>query len=478
MHRRQHGQIELRHGLDCDRLRQQRNGRAHHADRVEPSLSDRRRRPGPLRVGHERVDLVVRADRLGRRRLTPVGGRWQDARVEKLSAGQARRMALAAQGLNRPRPAGVTDRRHLRRVLLQTNALQIDSVNVLTRAHYLPLWSRIGAYPRDALDRMAYRDRELFEYWGHEAALLPVSMHPLWRWQMDRAQQLVDRWGHIQQVLRAAPGLIDHVLAIVREKGPVSARDIAQEESRSKENWGWNWSREKTVLEYLFYAGLVTTADRRNFERVYDLTERVIPRAVLDLPTPTPEDAHRQLLLIAARSCGVPTLADLADYFRLKVPVARPRVQELVEAGDLVEVTVTGWAKSAYVVPGTTVPRRAEGRALLVPFDPLIWFRERTERLFGFRYRIEIYVPAHKRIHGYYVMPFLLDDALVARVDLKSDRQAGVLRVQSAWAEPDAPAGAAEALTEELQALADWLGLDGVEASGRGSLALPALARR
>src|SRR4051794_10431896 len=387
-------------------------------------------------------------------------------------------MALAAQGLNRPRPDAVTDRRHLRRVLHHTNALQIDSVNVLTRAHYLPAWSRIGPYSRDALDRMAYRDRELFEYWGHEAALLPVSMHPLWRWQMERAQQLVDRWGHIQRVLRDAPGLIDHVLAIVRDKGPVSARDIAQEENRSKENWGWNWSREKTVLEYLFYAGLVTTADRRNFERVYDLTDRVIPRTVLDLPAPTAEEAHRQLLVIAARSCGVATVADLADYFRLKVPVARPRVQELVEAGELLEVTVTGWGKPAYVAPGTTVPRRAEGRALLGPFDPLIWVRERTERLFGFRYRIEIYVPVHKRLHGYYVLPFLLDDALVARVDLKSDRQAGVLRVQAAWAEPEAPGGTAEALTEELQALAEWLGLDGVEASGQGSLALPALARR
>jgi len=398
--------------------------------------------------------------------------------VDRLSAGQARRMALAAQGLNRSRPEAGTDRRHLRRVLQHTNALQIDSVNVLTRAHYLPAWSRVGSYSRDALDRMAYRDRELFEYWGHEAALLPIAMHPLWRWQMKRAERLVDRWGHIQQVLRDAPGLVDHVLALVRDTGPVSARDIAQVESRSKENWGWNWSREKTVLEYLFYAGFVTTADRRNFERVYDVTERVIPPAVLELPTPSEEEAHRQLLLIAARSCGVATLADLADYYRLRVPLARPRVAELVEDGRLAEVAVAGWRAPAYVVPGTPVPRRANARALLVPFDPLIWARERTERLFGFRYRIEIYVPAHKRIHGYYVLPFLLGDALVARVDLKADRQAGLLRVQSAWAEPGAPACTADALTEELGALGAWLGLDGVVASGRGSLALPALQRR
>jgi uncharacterized protein YcaQ len=398
--------------------------------------------------------------------------------VERLSAKQARRVALAAQGLNRPRPDGVTDRRHLRRVLQHTNALQIDSVNVLTRAHYLPAWSRLGAYSRDALDRMAYRDRELFEYWGHEAALLPIAMHPLWRWQMARAQNLVDRWGHIQQVLRDAPGIVDHVLAVVREKGPVSARDIAQEESRSKENWGWNWSREKTVLEYLFYAGLVTTADRRNFERVYDITERVIPRAILELPTPTEEQAHRELLMIAARSCGVATLADLADYYRLRVPVARPRVDELVEEGRLQRVEVSGWGRPAFLVPGLAVPRVAQARALLVPFDPLIWARDRTERLFGFHYRIEIYVPAAKRTHGYYVLPFLLGDALVARVDLKSDRQAGVLRVQSAWAEIGAPPDTAEELTEELRELAAWLGLDGVVSTGRGTLALPALPRR
>ena len=398
--------------------------------------------------------------------------------MERLSAAAARRTALAAQGLNRRRPEGSTDRRHLRRVLQHTNALQIDSVNVLTRAHYLPAWSRIGPYSRDTLDRMAYRDRELFEYWGHEAALLPTSLHPLFRWQMQRAQQLVDRWGHIQQVLADAPGLIDHVLAVVRDKGPVSARDIAADQMRSKDNWGWNWSREKTVLEYLFYAGLVATAERRNFERVYDLTERVIPRAVLDQPTPDAEEAHRQLLLIAARSCGVATLTDLADYYRLRVPVARPRVAELVEDGRLVEVQVAGWQQPAYVVPGTPIPRRADARALLVPFDPLIWARDRTERLYGFRYRIEIYVPAHKRTHGYYVLPFLLGDALVARVDLKADRQAGVLRVQSAWSEPEAPADTAGELTEELRGLAAWLGLDDVVVSGRGSLELPALRRR
>jgi uncharacterized protein YcaQ len=398
--------------------------------------------------------------------------------VHRLSLASARRMALGAQGLIRPRQEAIPGRRHLRRVLQHTHVLQIDSVNVLTRAHYLPVFSRVGGYDRTLLDRMAYRDRELFEYWGHEAALLPVALHPLMRWRMKRAEAMVDRWGHIHKVVREAPGLIEHVLDVVRDKGPVTARDIAQEEMRSKDNWGWNWSREKTVLEYLFYAGLVSAADRRNFERVYDLTDRVIPRAILDLPTPADEEAHRELLMIAAHSCGVGTAADLADYFRLPVPTARPRIAELVEDGRLEQVEVQGWHVPAYVVPGTPVPRRAHARALLVPFDPLIWERDRIERLFRFHYRIEIYVPAHKRTHGYYVLPFLLGDELVARVDLKSDRQAGVLRVQAAYAEPQAPAGAAAALTEELRAMATWLDLDRVVATGRGSLPLPALPQQ
>jgi uncharacterized protein YcaQ len=398
--------------------------------------------------------------------------------VQSLSLAQARRMALAAQGFGRARPLTTPDRRHLRRVLDHTNVLQIDSVNVLARAHYLPAWSRVGAYPRSLLDRMAYRDRELFEYWGHEAALLPVRLHPLMRWRMKRAEQLVDRWGHITKVVQERPGYIDHVLDVVRQHGPVTAGELAADEKRSKDNWGWNWSDAKTVLEYLFYAGAVATADRRNFERVYDVTDRVLPKSVLDVPTPDEHEAHRQLLLLAARSHGVATIGDLADYFRLRGPQARPRVNELVEDGSLEQVTVDGWRQPAYVIPGTPVPRKVSARALLVPFDPLIWERDRTERLFGFRYRIEIYVPPARRTHGYYVLPFLLGDQLVARVDLKNDRQAGRLLVQSAWSEPNAPVETAAALTAELEQLADWLSLDGVVTTGRGSLALPALPRR
>jgi uncharacterized protein YcaQ len=384
---------------------------------------------------------------------------------------QARRIALAAHGFGVRRPAATPDRRHLRRVLKHTGLLQIDSVNVFQRAHYGPAFSRLGPYPTPLLDRMAYRDRELFENWGHEAALLPVDLHPLMRWRMRRAEQLVDRWGHIAKVVRERPGYVEHVLDAVRAHGPLTAGELEADEKRTKDNWGWNWSDAKTTLEYLFYAGAVTAADRRNFERVYDVTERVIPRAVLDRPTPDTDEAYRELLLIAARCHGIGMASDLADYFRLNMPLARARVAELVEDGRLVPVGVEGWARPAYVLPDTKVPRRIDARALLVPFDPLIWERARTERLFGFRYRIEIYVPAPKRIHGYYVLPFLLGDRLVARVDLKSDRKARVLLVQSAWVEPDAPATTAAELAAELRETARWLGLGDVVVADRGDLA-------
>jgi uncharacterized protein len=397
----------------------------------------------------------------------------QHLTVQRLTGRQARRLAIAAQGLAGPRPTATPDRRHLRRMLQHTQLLQIDSVNVLMRAHYLPGWSRLGDYDRDLVDRMAFKHRELFEYWGHEASLLPVELHPLMRWRMRRAEQEFETWGKPARLAKERPGYIEHVLETVRERGPVTAGEIAVAEQRSKEHWGWNWSDEKTALEFLFWTGRVTTSSRRNFERVYDVTDRVVPKRVLDVPTPTEEEAHRQLLLLAARACGVGTVGDLADYFRLRNPEARPRVAELVEAGELEEVAVQGWRQPAYMIPGTTLSRRATAQALLVPFDPLIWERDRTERLFGFHYRIEIYVPAAKRVHGYYVLPFLLGDALVARVDLKSDRAGGRLLVQAAYAEADAPADTVEALALELRGLAAWLGLDDVVVARRGDLAVP-----
>ena len=396
--------------------------------------------------------------------------------MQSLSLPQARRLALAAQGFTRVRPSSTPDRRHLRRVIQHTGVLQIDSVNVLMRAHYVPAWSRLGAYPRDALDAMAYRHRELFEYWAHEASLLPVALHPLFRWRMRRAEQKYETWGRVARLAQERPGYVEHIYAEVRDRGPLTAGELAAEEQRSKNDWGWNWTDAKTALEFLFWTGRLTTRERRNFERVYDVAERVIPAQVLAQPTPDEADAHRRLLLLAARACGVATVSDLADYFRLRTPQARPRIDELVEAGDLEPVQVQGWRQPAYVAAGATLPRKTAAAALLVPFDPLIWERDRTERLFGFRYRVEIYVPAHKRTHGYYVLPFLLRDRLVARVDLKSDRQVGVLRVQAAWAEPDAPGETADALAVQLLDLADWLGLSGVSVSPRGDLAGPLAA--
>jgi uncharacterized protein YcaQ len=365
----------------------------------------------------------------------------------------------------------VPDRRHLRGVLRHTGLLQIDSVNVLARAHYLPVFSRIGAYPQPLLDRMAFRHGELFEYWGHEAALLPVALHPLMRWRMARGERLVDRWGRIGRLVRERPGYVDWVYDEVVARGPVTAGEVAEDEKRSTEEWGWNWTDAKTALEYLFYAGRVAIANRRNFERHYDLPERVLPASVLALPTPTEAEAHRELLMLAARFHGVGTAADLADYFRIGTVAARPRLAELVEDSRLEQVEVRGWQHPAYVLPGTPLPRRAAGRALLVPFDPLVWERSRAERLFGFRYRLEIYTPAHKRVHGYYVLPFLLRDALVARVDLKADRAARRLLVRAAWAEPDAPDDTARALAAELALLAGWLELDDIAVEERGDLA-------
>src|SRR3954470_22823151 len=396
-------------------------------------------------------------------------------RRESLSLRQARRLAIAAQGLHRPRRPVAADRRHLRQVLRNTGLLQIDSVNVLQRAHYLPVFSRIGDYSTLLLDRMAYRDHELFEYWGHEASLLPVELHPLLRWRMRRAEEKFETWGRMAQLAREQPGYVEHVLDVVRDAGPLTAGEIAAEDKRSKDNWGWNWTNEKLALEFLFWTGRVTTAERRNFERVYDVPERVIPAAVLNTATPTEEEAHRELLLRAAASCGIGTVGDLADYYRIRTPQARPRILELVEDGRLDEVAVEGWRQPAYTLSGTALPRRADGRALLVPFDPLIWERDRAERLWGFRYRIEIYVPAAKRVHGYYVLPFLLGEQLVARVDLKADRPRKTLLVQAAYAEASAPPDTADELAVELRLLAQWLGLDDVEIRPRGDLA-PALA--
>jgi uncharacterized protein YcaQ len=389
---------------------------------------------------------------------------------DRLSAAEARRIALAAQGFAdglRDRPA---DGWALRRVLARIGLLQIDSVNVLARAHYLPLFSRVGPYDTAMLDRAAWNaPRRLFEYWGHEASLLPVTMQPLLRWRMAGAAQ--DAWGGVRRVAREHPDLVERVWETVAERGPISASELAGDhgDGRRRSRPWWDWSHSKRALEWLFWSGRVTSARRRGFERLYDLPQRVLPREVIAAPTPGPADAQRELVRIASRALGVATERDLRAYFRLPAADARARVAELVEAGELAPVAVEGWG-AAYLDPTARIPRRVDARALIGPFDSLIWERPRVERLFGLRYRIELYVPAPKRVHGYYVLPFLLGDTLVARVDLKADRKAGELLVQAAHAEPDAPHETAEALLDELKLMASWLGLGRVRVVGRGDL--------
>jgi uncharacterized protein YcaQ len=388
----------------------------------------------------------------------------------QLSAAEARRVALGATGLAEPRPAGEPGARQLRAMVDRLGVVQIDSVNVLARAHYLPGFSRLGAYDPDALDRLSgYAPRRLFEYWGHEASLLPVRLHPHLRWRMQRAVD--DAWGGMRRIHRDRPDLVGRVLEDIRALGPIAASGIADEERPKRTGPWWDWSDVKRAVEFLFWSGQVTAARRRGFERLYDVPERVIPREILAAPTPSLEDAQRELVRTASRALGIATERDLRDYYRLPVAEARARVAELVEGGELAPVAVEGWRDTAYLAPDARIPRRARAAALVGPFDPLIWERARVERLFGMRYRIEIYVPAPQRVHGYYVLPFLLGEALVARVDLKADRQAGVLRVQAAHAEPGAPSETAEALRAELERMAGWLGLDGVAVEPAGDLA-------
>jgi hypothetical protein len=393
---------------------------------------------------------------------------------ETLSARAARRIAIAAQGLARPPRPGEPGAARLQRTIEGLGVLQIDSVNVLTRSHYLPVFSRLGPYPRELLEAAAWGRRpSLFEYWGHEASLLPLVLHPLLRWRMARARA-GDLWSGLAVFGRERADFIGAVLGRIEREGPLTGGDFA--EGPRVAGW-WNWSDGKRALEWLFCAGLITTRTRRGFERVYDLTERVLPRAILDLPTPGEADARRALLAIAARALGVATAGDLRDYFRLPVQGTGDRIAELVENGDLTPVRVEGWRQGAYIAAGARLPRQASAAALLSPFDNLIWSRERAERVFGARIRLEIYTPAHRREHGYYVLPFLLGDTIVARVDLKADRATGVLRVQAAHAESHAdPIRTPAALGESLRQIARWLGLGDIEVTERGDLA-PDLVR-
>jgi hypothetical protein len=383
--------------------------------------------------------------------------------TEQLSSGEARRIALAAQGFGASRPERVNGG-HLGRVVGGLGLHQIDSVNVLVRAHYLPAFSRLGAYDRALLDRAAWgrrSERRLFEYWGHEASLLPLELQPLLRWRMAQADRGEAGWGSMRAFARERRPEAEAVLERIRSEGALAASDF--EAGRSRGGW-WAWGDAKRALEWLFWAGHVTTRTRRgSFERVYDLTERVIPAGILAQPTSTEAEAQRALVERAARALGIATAGDLRDYFRLKPEPARAAIAALVEEGVLIPAAVAGWKQAAFLHREARRPRRIRAQALLAPFDPLVWERARTERLFGFRYRIEIYTPAEKRVHGYYVLPFLVDERLAARVDLKADRARSRLLVQRVTFEPEAPSETEGRLQGELELMAVWLGLEKVE---------------
>ncbi len=392
--------------------------------------------------------------------------------MSTLTVAQARRVAVAAQGLAEAKPRGPIARAHLKRLISRIQVLQLDSVSVAVRAHYAPVFSRLGPYDRDVLDRAAWGPRSarlLAEYWVHEAALMALDDWPLLRWRMR--QYAHGRWG--SHIVKANLKLADDIVAAVTELGPSTAGQIEaylEAEPRGKKGPWWGRSDTKWVAEALFASGVLTTATRVGFARHYDLVERVLPAEVLARQVDD-DEAVRELALRAATALGVATEADIRDYFRLSAQQIKPAVADLVAAGELERVSVDGWSAPAYLRAGRTVPRLDRGTALLCPFDPLIFFRPRVERLFGFHYRIEIYVPANKRQYGYYVWPLLLDGQLVARVDLKADRAADTLRVVGAFGEPDTPrARVAGALAGELGSMASWLGLGGVTVSGRGDL--------
>jgi uncharacterized protein YcaQ len=397
---------------------------------------------------------------------------------ESLSIAEARRIALAAQ-LFQPSPKPPKNVLALAAIVRALGALQIDSVNVLVRSHYLPLFSRCGPYARELLEQAAYEPdrRELFEYWGHEASFLPIESYPLFRWRMDRARCGEGTWGRMKKFVSEHQAAVASVRAQIQERGPLGAGEIAGAK-RGPGGW-WGWSETKEILEWLFWTGEVTTARRRNFERLYDLADRVLPADVLQREI-TKEDSQRQLLSIAAKALGVATVRDLRDYFRIPTADAAHRLRELVEEGTLVPMTVEGWKQAAYRHRNAKRPRATGATALLSPFDSLIWERQRTEQLFGFHYRLEIYTPAHKRQHGYYVLPLLHEGRLVGRLDLKSDREHGRLLVRGGSLETGVrESDVLEPLRAELNSLATWLGFEGVTiASKRGSLMKALIAKK
>jgi len=360
------------------------------------------------------------------------------------------------------------------RTLGRTGVLQVDSVNVLQRAHYMPLFSRMGPYDSSLLQRASERKpRTLVEYWAHVQALMPVELWPVMRHRMDHYRAQRGKWMTADE----NPQLEGSLMAEVRERGASTARDLDDGLPRKKDQWGWNWSTTRKMLDFLYMSGELAIAGRNGqFEVMYDVPERVLPTRVLDTPTPTRTEADLELVRRAARSHGIASAACLRDYYRMATAAVQPAIDTLVETGELVPVAVEGWSRKTWLHRDAALPRRVRARALLSPFDPVVWERARAKALFEFHYRIEIYTPPEKRVHGYYVLPFLLGDRIVARVDLKADRKAGVLRVQSAYAEEHAPADTVTELAEELRDLAGWLGLDEVHVASKGDLSRPLAA--
>lgn len=380
---------------------------------------------------------------------------------QSLSLKHARRLALAAQGFSGRQSSVTVTSRHVTQLIERLGVLQIDSVNALVRSHYLPLYSRLGNYPQKLLDQAAWsqgRQRKLFEYWGHEASLLPIDLYPLMRWRMQRASQGQGIYQEMAKFGREQQPTIARVLQAVREQGALGAGTLNTRQERAGP-W-WDWSAEKIALEWLFAAGEVTVAGRRGFERLYDLPERVLPSAIINQPQLAEADAQRGLLLHAVKALGLGTEKDVRDYFRQDPAPARMGLAELLEQGAIQRVQVQGWKQPAYALPEFKVPRKVTASALLSPFDSLIWERARTERLFDFRYRLEIYTPAHKRVYGYYVLPFLHHERIAARIDLRAERAAGRLAVHAVHEEqPGLDEQGMHALAANVRQLADWLGL-------------------
>ncbi|TBN57405.1 winged helix-turn-helix domain-containing protein [Glaciihabitans arcticus] len=390
--------------------------------------------------------------------------------VDFVSPAQARRIALSAQGFGVAPPPSVGTRQ-INSLVRRMGLLQVDSVNVFERSHYLPVFARLGAYDKALLDRLTFGAKAQYvETWGHVASIVPLETWPLWRWKMRafKAKHLgtPDHW-----TTQNGP-MLDWLRGELAATGPIAASRIEHDANKSKGAW-WGWSDVKLGLEYLFLWGEVVPAGRKNFERIYGLAEQVLPRELLDIEV-SERDAHKQLLSLAAQHHGIGTLGDLADYYRLKKTPAKAVAQELIDEGELLPVTVDGWGKPAFLHRDARIPRRLEATALLSPFDPVVWERDRALRMFDFHYRIEIYTPEPKRIYGYYTLPLLIDDRVVGRIDLKNDRQNRVLRVQSAWLEPGAPAGVEQRVVPLLESIRDWQGLDSISVVDRGDFA-PAL---